>query len=173
MADLENKEVDLKYKFARVVTSDINTNYIYRNVVVRTHTNISYLHFDSKDNFTRNIRNEYKLCIKDNTFKHEELVVIFTNAEYLVEVLERRILKLFKEDCYDNLEDSFEAKFNKATQEFIFSIEYQLQDEFQPDNKDKLITEVIIDTLYAGAEELKDIDEETHLKIVNEVAGIR
>ena len=168
MEDLVEKEVDLKYKFARTVSTEIKSIYTYRNVLVNTHTTITYLHYDAKDNFTRNVRNEYKLCIKDNTFKHDELVTIFTNAEYLVQVLEKRILALFKnEDCYDNLEDAFEAKFNKNTQEFIFTLDYQLLDEFQPNNKDKVITEVIIDTLYSGAEELKDMQPESYLKIID------
>lgn len=158
---------DLKYKFAREIEYDGKGTYYYRDTIIRAHNNIVYLHYNSKDNYTRNVRNEYSFSIKDNNFTHEQLITIFTNIDYILEVIKQKILKLFEDDSYDGAQESFEAKFNKKTNIFTISIEYQLQDEMQPDDKNKMVCEYIIGTVLDAAEELKENNLTVNLKVVD------
>ena len=171
--DFENKliENESKYKFARNISYDGTGKYIYRNVVIDVHNMITYLHYNSIENFTRNIRNEYILTIKDNTFTHEQLVTIFTNIDYIIEVIKKRIIRVF-DNSYDGLEDSFEAVYDKSNKIFKLSIEYQLMEQFAPDYKNVFIAEVIIGTFLDAAEELKDSNDIDALTIIdNKISG--
>ena len=165
--DLIDNGKELKYKFAREIQYEGKGTYYYRNTVINVHNTIIYLHYTSKDNYTRNVRNEYSFSIKDNNFTHEQLVTIFTNIDYILGVIKKRILKLFEDDSYDGAQESFEAKFDKKTNIFTISIEYQLQDEVQPNHKNKMVCEDIINTILDAAEELKEDNSTVNLKVVN------
>ena len=117
----------------------------------------------------RTVHNEYLLTIKDNTFTHEQLTILFTNIEYIINVIKKRVLRLFDKK-YDGIEDSFEAIYNKDDKIFKLMLEYELMEQFAVDYKNTMITEIIIGTILDAVEELKEVNEIEALQIVtNEI----
>ena len=165
--DFENSllENESKYKYARNISYDGKGIYIYRGVILEVHNIVTYLHYNNTENYMRNVHNEYLLTIKDNTFTHEQLTILFTNIEYIINVIKKRIIRIFDKN-YDGLEDSFEAIYNKDNKTFKLVLEYEIMEQFAVDYKNIMITEIIIGTILDAIEELKEVNEIEALQIV-------
>lgn len=165
---IEEKDLDieeLKYNNARCIQSTTTSSYMYRDRIVNISNECTYLHYLTKENFTRNIRSTYE--VDTSEFTHLELMVIFTNIDYTIEIIKRRILNIFDKSEYDGVEENFEVIYDKANKLFKIILDYQIMERFAPDFKNAFIVEIIIGTLVAIAEELKDSLDQSSIKVIN------
>lgn len=159
---------------ARMIQSHTTSSYIYRNVIVEVDNSITSLDYRTDYNYNRSINSKYTISIRDNVFDKKDLEVIFSNIDYLIGIIQKRIFQLFNNNDYDGVEDNFQVLFDQDSRQIIVSFDYEISDTLTPEFKNVMVTEIIIGTLLDGAVELADSDEsnECALKLITSDGSI-
>ena len=155
---------------ARMIESNSDSSYIYRNVIIECNNRVVYLHYRKDGDYCRTVGNRYVLSIKDNIFDKKDLTVIFSNIDYLIGIIQKRINNLFNmSNEYEGVNENFEVLFDKEQKQLIVSFDYEITDNLTPDYKNTLVTEIIVSTLLDGAVELADNEEDSYsaMKIID------
>lgn len=147
-------------KYCRMICSTTNASYIYRDLIVESMNEVTYLHYHTNENYTRAVRNSYTLSVKDNEIDKNDQITIFSNIHYITEVIKKRVLNIFPAQEYEGLESSFELSFDVNTKLFKLTFDYELMDNLTPNSKNIMVCEILVGTLLDAAKELSDNSEE-------------
>ena len=142
----------------RLYSSDTTNCYTYKSIVLTLKRILTLI-----DNI-KNIHCEFNITMdKDNTFSKDQIETIFENIDFIIEIINKKLVKLFNNST--EIDDSFECVFDLKLKTLIILFDYQSNDDIDLYTNESIKT--IVDTLIDSANELKKDNILSNLKFTS------